>query len=109
MGCCMRLPLVLWGGIKAAVQRTTIFARTYHNRVYLLNGKLTILVLDGMLPNSVPLLFGELFTAIIYDGIAIDPGSPKLRGSLARHLPQAKPTRTKVVPTHAQGGDVRRL
>ena len=54
-----------------------------------------------MLPNSVPLLFGELFTAIIYDGIAIDPGSPKMRRSLARHLRQVKPTIRKLVATHA--------
>jgi glyoxylase-like metal-dependent hydrolase (beta-lactamase superfamily II)/predicted DCC family thiol-disulfide oxidoreductase YuxK len=101
LGFFIRLPLVLWAGIKAAVQRTTIFARTYHNRVDLLNGKLTILFLNGMLPNTVPLLFGELFTAIIYDGIAIDPGSPKMRRSLARHLRRVKQKITKVVATHA--------
>jgi len=101
LGFFIRLPLVLWAGIKAAIQRTTIFARTYHNRVELLNGKLTILFLNGMLPNTVPLLFGELFTAIIYDGIAIDPGSPKMRRSLARHLRQVKVKITKVVATHA--------
>ncbi len=101
LGFFIRLPLVLWAGIKAAIQRTTIFARTYHNRVDFLNGKLTILFLNGMLPNTVPLLFGELFTAIIYDGIAIDPGSPKMRRSLARHLRQVKLKITKVVATHA--------
>ena len=30
----------------------------HHNRVDLLNGKLTILFLNGMLPNTVPLMFG---------------------------------------------------
>ena len=78
------------GGIKAAAQRTSIFARTYHKRLDLLNGKLTILFLNGMLPNTVPLLFGELFTTVLYDGIAIDPGSPKMRRSLARHLRRCK-------------------
>ena len=63
----------------AAAQRTSIFARTYHKRLDLLNGKLTILFLNGVLPNTVPLLFGELFTTVVYDGIAIDPGSPKMR------------------------------
>ena len=101
LGFFIRLPLVLWAGIKAAVQRTTVFARTYHNRIDLLNSKLTILFLNGMLPNTVPLLFGELFTAIIYDGIAIDPGSPKMRRSLARYLRGMKPKITKVVATHA--------
>ena len=55
----------------------------------------------GVLPNTVPLLFGELFTTVLYDGIAIDPGSPKMRRSLARHLRQVKPKITKVVATHA--------
>ena len=90
LGFFIRLPLVLWAGIKAGAQRTSIFTRTYHKRIDLLDGKLTILFLNGMLPNTVPLLFGELFTAIIFDGIAIDPGSPKMRRSLARHLRQMK-------------------
>lgn len=101
LGFFLRLPLVVWAGIKAASQRISIFARTYHKRLDLLNGKLTILFLSGALPNAVPLLFGELFTAVLYDGIAVDPGSPKLRRSLARHLRQAKPTIIKVVATHA--------
>ena len=101
LGFFIRLPLVLWAGIKAAAQRANIFARTYHKRLDMLDGKLTILFLTGMLPNTVPLLFGELFTAIIYDGIAIDPGSPKMRRSLARHLRQVKLKITKVVATHA--------
>jgi glyoxylase-like metal-dependent hydrolase (beta-lactamase superfamily II) len=95
------LPLVLWAGITAAAQRTSIFARTYHKRLDLLNGKLTILFLNGVLPNTVPLLFGELFTAVLYDGIAIDPGSPKMRRSLARHLRRVKTKITKIVATHA--------
>jgi len=101
LGFFIRLPLVLWAGIKAAIQRMTIFARTYHNRVDLLNGKLTILFLNGTLPNSVPLLFGELFTAVLYDGITIDPGSPKMRRSLARQLRRVQPNISKVVATHA--------
>ncbi len=101
LGFFIRLPLVLWAGIKAAVQRTSIFVRTYHKRLDLLNGKLTILFLNGMLPNTVPLLFGELFTTVLYDGVALDPGSPKMRRSVARHLGRVKPNITKVVATHA--------
>jgi hypothetical protein len=101
LGFFIRVPLVLWAGIKAAGQRTSIFARTYHERLDLLNGKLTILFLNGILPNTVPLLFGELFTTVLYDGVAIDPGSPKMRRSLARHLRRVKPKITKVVATHA--------
>ena len=101
LGFFIRLPLVLWAAITAAAQRTSIFARTYHKRLDLLNGKLSILFLNGMLPNTVPLLFGELFTAVVYDGIAIDPGSPKMRSSLARHLRRADTKITKIVATHA--------
>ena len=97
----MRLPLVVWSGISAAANRVGVFAHTYHKRLDLLDGKLTILFLNGALPNTVPLLFGELFTTILYDGVAIDPGSPKMRRSLARHIRRAKPKITKIVATHA--------
>jgi hypothetical protein len=73
-------------GDSAGAQRASVFVRTYHKRIDPLNGKLTILFLNGVLPNSVPLLFGELFSTLLYDGIAIDPGSPKMRRSLERHL-----------------------
>jgi hydroxyacylglutathione hydrolase len=101
LGFLIRLPLVVYAGLKAALERTSIFARTYHQRLDLLDGKLTILFLNGVLPNAVPLLFGELFTTLLYDGIAIDPGSPKMRRSLARHLRQVKSRIAKVVATHA--------
>jgi len=101
LGFFVRLPLVLWSGITAAAQRMSVFARTYNNRLDLLDGKLTILFLNGMLPNTVPLLFGELFTTVLYDGVAIDPGSPKMRRSLSRHLRRLKPKVTKIIATHA--------
>jgi|ERR1700728_7888 len=101
LGFFIRLPLVIWSGTIVAVQRVSIFARTYHKRLDLLDGKLTILFLNGMLPNTVPLLFGEQFTMVLYDGVAVDPGSPKMRRSLARHLRGLKKRITKIVATHA--------
>jgi predicted DCC family thiol-disulfide oxidoreductase YuxK len=101
LGFFIRLPLVLWAAITAGAQRTSIFVRTYHKRLDLLNGKLTILFLNGALPNAVPLLFGELFTAVVYDGVAVDPGSPKMRPSLARHLRRLNTKITRIVATHA--------
>ena len=101
LGFFIRLPLVLWSGIKSAGQRVRVFVRTYHKRFDLLNGRLSILFLNGVLPNTVPLLFGELFTTVLYDGVAIDPGSPKLRGSLARHFRRGEPKIRKIVATHA--------
>jgi hydroxyacylglutathione hydrolase len=85
-GCLIRFPLVVWSAICGMASRMSVFGRTYHRRVDLLDGKLSILFLNGFLPNAVPLLFGELFTAILYDGVMVDPGSPKMRGSLIRHL-----------------------
>jgi hydroxyacylglutathione hydrolase len=101
LGFFIRLPLIVWAGLKAGAQRVSIFARTYDKQFDLLDGKLTILFLNGLLPNTVPLLFGELFTTVLYDGIAVDPGSPKMRRSLARLLRRAKPSITKIVATHA--------
>jgi glyoxylase-like metal-dependent hydrolase (beta-lactamase superfamily II)/predicted DCC family thiol-disulfide oxidoreductase YuxK len=101
LGFFIRLPLVLWTGVKAAKERISIFARTYHKRLDLLNGKLVILFLNGFLPNAVPLLFGELFTTVLYDGVAVDPGSPKMRGSLAKHLRRAPGGITGIIATHA--------
>lgn len=101
LGFFIRLPLVLWSGLSGAAQRVSIFFRAYHRRLDLLDGKLTIFFLNGVLPNTVPLLFGELFTAVVYDGVAVDPGSPKMRRSLTAHLQRAKPRIAKVVATHA--------
>ena len=101
-GCLIRLPLVVWSAIRGTASRMGVFARTYHRRVDLLDGKLSILFLNGILPNAVPLLFGELFTAILYDGVMVDPGSPKMRGSLIRHLRRFPSGRVQsVVATHA--------
>jgi ribonuclease/clavin/mitogillin len=101
LGFLVRLPLIVWAGLGAAGQRSSLFARTYGKRLDLLGGKLTILFLDGTLPNTVPLLFGELFTTVLYDGIAVDPGSPKMRRSLTRHLLRLKSKISKIVATHA--------
>jgi predicted DCC family thiol-disulfide oxidoreductase YuxK len=101
LGFLIRLPLVGWAGISDAVRRLKIFTRTYRKKIELLNGKLTILFLNGALPNTVPLIFGELFTAVLYDGAAIDPGSPKMRHSLARHLRHLKVGISTIVATHA--------
>jgi len=91
----------MWAGVADAARRMKVFIRTYRKRIDLLNGKLTILFLNGALPNTVPLIFGESFTAVLYDGVAIDPGSPKMRRSLARHLDQLKPRVSTIVATHA--------
>ena len=101
LGFLIRLPLVAWASAAGAASRASVFLRTYGKKLELLNGKLTVLFLHGALPNAVPLLFGDLFTAVLYDGVAIDPGSPKMRRSLARHLRHMKSRISKIVATHA--------
>lgn len=101
LGFLIRLPLILWAGFSDAARKVRVFSRTYGKRFDFLGGKLTLLILSGPLPNTVPLLFGELFTTVLYDGVAIDPGSPKMRRSLDRHLRSGHPRITAVVATHA--------
>jgi glyoxylase-like metal-dependent hydrolase (beta-lactamase superfamily II)/predicted DCC family thiol-disulfide oxidoreductase YuxK len=86
LGLLFRLPLIVHSAAQSAIQRVRVFHSTYGKRFDILDGKLAVLFLHGFFPNAVPLLFGELFTAILYDGVAIDPGSEKMRRSLARHL-----------------------
>jgi glyoxylase-like metal-dependent hydrolase (beta-lactamase superfamily II)/predicted DCC family thiol-disulfide oxidoreductase YuxK len=101
-GLFARVPLVLWSAIRGVQHRIAAFAGTYHKRLDLLDGKLSILFLNGLLPNAIPILFGELFTTVLYDGVAVDPGSPKMRRSLARHLRRIPAGAiSSVVATHA--------
>ncbi len=102
IGFFLRLPLIFWVALRRALERARVFVKTYGKRVDLLDGKVSILFLNGPLPNAVPLLFGELLTMILYDGVAIDPGSPKMRRSLARHLRKISPGEVRsIVATHA--------
>jgi glyoxylase-like metal-dependent hydrolase (beta-lactamase superfamily II) len=48
----------------------------------------------------VPLIFGERFWAVFYDGVAIDPGSSKMCNSLRRHLDAQPLTIHTVTATH---------
>jgi len=86
LGMFLRLPLIVLAGLRDLVRQAATFLRTGRRRLDLLEGRLSICFLGGILADLVPLLFGELFTMVLYDGIAVDPGSPRMRRSLARHL-----------------------
>jgi len=102
LGLLFRLPLIVRSAVESSFERARVFVRTYGRRFDALNGKLAIFFLNGFFPNAVPLLFGELFTAIAYDGVVIDPGSVKMRRSLAWHLRDARPGDVcAIVATHA--------
>jgi glyoxylase-like metal-dependent hydrolase (beta-lactamase superfamily II)/predicted DCC family thiol-disulfide oxidoreductase YuxK len=86
IGLMVRLPLIVGAGIRDLLAQCIAHLRTFRRRVDLPGGKLSLLFLGGFPCDVVPILFGELFTAVVYDGLLIDPGSPRMRRSLKRHL-----------------------
>lgn len=86
LGLVIRLPLVAWQGLRTLGKNLGRFLRTRHRRVDLLDGKLRLLFLGGFPSEMVPILFGEQFWAIVYDSVAVDPGSTRMRRSLRRHI-----------------------
>jgi glyoxylase-like metal-dependent hydrolase (beta-lactamase superfamily II) len=54
--------------------------------VTLLDGRLELWFLGGLPADVVPLAFGERFTSVWYRGALVDPGSTRMRRSLAAHL-----------------------
>jgi glyoxylase-like metal-dependent hydrolase (beta-lactamase superfamily II)/predicted DCC family thiol-disulfide oxidoreductase YuxK len=101
IGLCIRLPLIFGAGTRDFLRQWSAHVRTFRRRIEFPGGKLSILFLGGLPCDVVPLLFGELFTAVLYDGLLVDPGSPRMRGSLARHLRRLPPGTLKaVVATH---------
>ena len=100
-GLLVRLPLIFAAGAARLASNTATHLRTFRRRIDLLGGKLTLLFLGGVPCDAIPLLFGEQFMAVLYDGVAVDPGSPKMRRSLARHLRRLPPGSIRaVVATH---------
>ena len=101
IGLIVRLPLIVGAGLRDFMQQWAAYVRTFRRRVDFPGGKLSILFLGGIPCDSVPILFGELFTAVLYDGLLIDPGSPRMRRSLARHLRRPPPGSVRaIVATH---------
>ena len=101
IGLLIRLPLIAGAGASDMIGQWSVHIRTFRRRIDFPGSKLTVLFLGGIPCDVVPLLFGELFTAILYDGVLIDPGSPRMRRSLARHLRRMPPgTVRAVAATH---------
>jgi glyoxylase-like metal-dependent hydrolase (beta-lactamase superfamily II)/predicted DCC family thiol-disulfide oxidoreductase YuxK len=89
LGLLLRLPLVAGVGVADQVRYARDYARTFRRRVVLLDDVLELWFLGGFPADIVPLAFGERFTAIWYGGVLIDPGSVRMRPSLAVHLDAA--------------------
>lgn len=100
-GLFLFLPLSGAAILRQVARNLVRFGRTWRRRIDLLDGRLSILMLNGWPCDLITLLFGEHFAIVLYDGIAIDPGPTRLRGALARHLRHLAPGAIRgVVATH---------
>jgi len=99
-GFAWRLPLVVGAWVVSLACNLRAYVRTFRRRITLLDGRLTLLFLGSPMADLVPLLFGERFWAVFYDGVAIDPGSSKMRNALRRHLDAQPVTIHAVAATH---------
>lgn len=100
-GFLTKIPLVIWSSVMQARNRLLIFLSVRRKQIELFDGKLSIFFLGGFFPDLASLMFGEQFTMIVYDGIAIDPGSPKMRNVLLQHLSKIDNERIiAIVGTH---------
>ena len=93
-------PLSTWSGVKRLSDNAKAYMRYRRRRIDLLDGQLSLCFLGGPTCDFVPVIFGEQFLMIVYRGIAIDPGSPKMRPSLARHLQRLDQKVQAVFATH---------
>ncbi len=86
LGMLMRSPLSAGAILRQIARNCRRFVRTYRRRIDLLDGRLQLLILNGLPTDLISLLFGEHFLTIVFEGVAIDPGPTRLRGALSRHL-----------------------
>jgi glyoxylase-like metal-dependent hydrolase (beta-lactamase superfamily II) len=100
VGFLWRLPLVLSAWVVSLGRNLRAYVRTFRSRLTLLDGRVTLLFIGSPIADLVPLFFGERFWAVFYDGVAIDPGSTKMRNALRHHLDAQPPTIHTVTATH---------
>ena len=89
LGLLLHLPLAAGVAAAGQVRFARDWVRTLRRRVVLLDGRLELWFLGGFPADVVPLVFGERFTAVWYRGMLVDPGSVRMRRSLAVHLDAA--------------------
>ena len=101
VGFFLRLPLVIGSGVCEFVRRLIAFFKTFRQGYEFLGSKLRLFFLCGFPCDLVPLFFGENFIMAVYKGIAVDPGSPRMRKSLQTHLDRLEPGAIRsIVATH---------
>jgi glyoxylase-like metal-dependent hydrolase (beta-lactamase superfamily II) len=101
VGLAMISSLSLAAYLRRIARHYRSWRRTRGRALELFDGRLTIYFLSGGLSSTVSLLFGELFTAIGYQSLVVDPGGTRMRRSALRHLWKRKIEPKFIVPTHA--------
>jgi hydroxyacylglutathione hydrolase len=86
LGFVLRFPLSLAALTRGFARHARLLWRTHSRRIDLLGGKMSLVFLNSFSCDVVSLLFGEQFLMILYDGVAIDPGSTRMRRALERQL-----------------------
>lgn len=102
IGFLLRFPIAVLFSARQVWRNTATYLRTRRKRMSFLNGKLDVFFIGSAVSDVVPPVFGEQFWMLAYDGLLIDPGGPRMRRSVARHLGRLAPGSIRgVVATHA--------
>lgn len=102
VGFVLRLPLIAAFSVGHIWRNTMTYLRTRRRSLTFLEGKLQVFFLGSLPSDVVPLLFGEQFWMLAYDGLLVDPGSTRMRASVAKHLKKLERGAIRgIVATHA--------
>jgi len=101
-GFLIRLPLIAHTTVQRLFFNASTYARTWRRSYSLMDGRLKVFFLGGLASDTVPLIFGEHFWMILYDGLLIDPGGTRMAMSVERHLARLPAGAIRaIVATHA--------
>src|SRR5262249_12941853 len=94
-------PLSLAAYVGRLARQYQLWRATRNRAVHLLGGRLSIFFLSGGLSWTVAVLFVELFTAVQYESLLVDPGGTRMKTSMFRHLRSQHKKPSIAVATHA--------
>lgn len=101
-GLLLRLPIALLFAVRQFGRNSATYLRTRRRRLSFLGGKLDVFFLGSAVSDVVPPVFGEQFWMLAYDGLLIDPGGPRMSGSVSWHLGRLAPGSIRgIIATHA--------
>ncbi|MBI4565940.1 MAG: MBL fold metallo-hydrolase [Planctomycetes bacterium] len=101
-GLLLRIPLVALAAARHLAASIAAWARTRGRAISLLDGRLRLLFLSGFPSDVGSIVFGEMFWTILYKGLLVDPGGPRMRSSLSRRLARLPASSVRaIVATHS--------